>query len=442
MDEVIKIEARRSPGVGHNGGPSLEVEFPPLHADQERAHRMPARFKAVRCGRRWGKTRFAEIVACSGAIKGRSIGWFSPEYKFQAEAYSDIRDLLNGVVWSSSKTDGVIRTTSRGRIDFWSLENERAGRSRKYHGVVIDEAAFTKANMIDIWRKSIRPTLVDYRGWALVLSNTNGIEPTNFFWQICNDPKLGFREFHAPTSANPFMPPEELAEIEKNTHPLVFQQEYRADFVDWSGSAFFSQLSLLDGNGRAYAMPNRCDAVFATVDTAIKDKKKHDGTAVVFWAISLHSGVPLMVLDWDVIQVEGSLLVQWLPGVYERLDALAKQCGARQGSLGAFIEDKNSGTILLQQAKRLGWLAHAIESKLTDLGKDARCISVSGYVHGGKVKFTGEAYDKVITYKGVHRNHLLGQVVGYRVGIDQGEDDLLDCFTYGPALALGDAKGF
>lgn len=387
-------------------------------------------------------TALGETVACDAAIRGQYIGWFSPEYKFLAEAYSDIASLLTPIIWSSSKVDGVIRTTTRGRIDFWSLDNERAGRSRKYHGIIIDEAAFTKANMLDIWNKSIRPTLVDYRGWALVLSNTNGIDPTNFLYAICNDPKHSFRQYHAPTSANPYMPPEELAEIEANTHPLVFQQEYLADFVDWSGSAFFSQLSLLDGNAHAYAMPARCDAVFATIDTAIKDGKKHDGTGVVFWAINRFTGIPLMVLDWDVIQVEGSVLELWLPQVYQRLEDLARQCGARQGSLGAFIEDKGSGTILLQQAKRHGWAAHPIESKLTDLGKDARCISVSGYVHGGKVKMCGEAYDKVVTYKGVHRNHMLGQIVGYRVGIDQGQDDILDCFSYGIAIALGDSKGF
>jgi hypothetical protein len=31
-----------------------------------------------------------------------------------------------------------------GRIDFWSLENQIAGRGRRYRRVVIDEAAFAK----------------------------------------------------------------------------------------------------------------------------------------------------------------------------------------------------------------------------------------------------------------------------------------------------------
>jgi hypothetical protein len=419
----------------------VEIELPTLHADQVRAFRAPGRFKALRAGRRWGKTAFGEVIACDAAIRGEFCGWFAPDYKLQAEAYADIVELLNPVIWSSSKVDGVIRTTTRGRIDFWTLDNPNAGRSRRYHKVILDEVAFTKPTMLDTWRKSIRPTLLDYRGSALAMSNTNGIDPTNFLYQICNDPALGFTEYHAPTRGNPFMPAAEIDELERVTHPLVFDQEYRANFVDWSGSAFFSQLSLLV-EGRPVDFPHVCDAVFATIDTAVKDGAKHDGTAVTYWAASRFAGVPLTVLDYDITQIEGSLLEAWLPSVFVRLEELAKQCRARRGSLGAFIEDKNSGTILLQQARRRNWPATAIESKLTDLGKDARAISVSGYVHRGMVKLSAEAYNRVITYKGTTRNHLLGQVVGYRVGIDGKEDDLLDAWCYGITIALGDAKGF
>jgi len=88
-----------------------------------------------------------------------------------------------------------------------------------------------------------------------------------------------------------------------------------------------------------------------------------------------------MILDWDIVQIEGALLETWLPIVFRRLGELAQQCGARMGSLGALIEDKNSGTILLQQALRRGMPAQAIDSKLTAMGKDvldlgARCEDV------------------------------------------------------------------
>jgi hypothetical protein len=442
LEQTITIARQRPRSQRNDSSGKRHIHLPMLHEDQLRCHAVEARFKAVRCGRRWGKTLFGETIAANDAVRGRYVGWFAPEYKFLSEAYADLVTMLAPVLWSSSKTDGLIRTTAGGRIDFWSLDNPNAGRSRRYHKVILDEAAFSKPNTIDTWRKAIRPTLVDFRGSVLALSNTNGIDPQNFFYAICNEPKYGFKEYHAPTSANPYMPREELEEIEANTHPLVFQEQYLADFVDWSGSAFFSQVSLLDGNAKPYAWPQRCDAVFATIDTAVKDHKKHDGTGVIYWARDRFTGIPLMMLDYDVLQIEGSLLETWLPKVNEHLIFLAKACGARRGSLGSFIEDKASGTILLQQARRRQFMASPIDMALTTLGKDARCINVSGYVHRGEVKISATAYDRLITYKEVYRNHLLAQIVGYRVGVDQGEDDLLDCFTYGIAIALGDAKGF
>ena len=51
-----------------------------------------------------------------------------------------------------------------------------------------------------------------------------------------------------------------------------------------------------------------------------------------------------------------------MPGVFGTLEELARLCHARAGSICAFIEDKNSGTILLQQALRRQMPARAIES--------------------------------------------------------------------------------
>jgi len=71
---------------------------------------------------------------------------------------------------------------------------------------------------------------------------------------------------------------------------------------------------------------------------------------VTFFAVDKIGEIPLLVLDWNIAQIEGAVLETWLPEVFQTLEELARLCGARNGSLGAFIEDKNSGTILLQQA--------------------------------------------------------------------------------------------
>jgi hypothetical protein len=233
-------------------------------------------------------------------------------------------------------------------------------------------------------------------------------------------------------------------DLKEDNDPLVYAQEYLAEFVDWSGAAFFSRENLLD-QGQPVPHPRNCNAVFAVIDTASKTGTDNDATAVTFFALDQHySRVPLSILDWDIAQIEGAVLETWLPTVFSRLEELARTCRARRGSVGAFIEDKSSGTVLLQQARRRGLLAQTIDSRLTAMGKVERAISVSGYVHRGLVKYAEHSFNKTTIYKRSSRNHLLDQVESFRIGDKQSdrEDDLLDTFCYGIALALGDSEGF
>jgi len=417
------------------------VILPVLHPGQVEAYMMRKRFKAIRCGRRWGKTDLLKTIAGDGATKGQSIGWFTPDYKIQSEAYNEIREILHPVIRSASKIDGVIRLITGGRIDFWTLNNPRAGRSRKYHKVLLDEVAFAGPDMRGIWEKSIKPSLLDYGGSAMAASTPNGDDPDNFFWQLCNDPTLGFSEYHAPTHTNPYLPEDELAKLVNENAPLVYSQEYLANFVDWKGAAFFALDSLLE-NGFPVDPTMNPDAVYAIVDTAVKDGLEHDGTAVTYFAVSKFHGFRLVVLDWDIVQIKGDLLENWMPSVYRRCEELATQYKARHGSLGAFIEDKQTGTILIQQAERRGLPGRAIDGKLTAAGKDARAISVSGYVHQGLIRISRHAFDKVINFKGVTRNHFIAQVCGFRIGVKDQADDLFDTFTYGISIGLGDSSGY
>lgn len=431
------------------------IVLPTLHTSQNAAYWTKGRFLAVRCGRRWGKTALGEVIACDGATKGQNIGIFAPDYKILAETYTEIAEILAPIRVASSKVEGVFRTITGGRVDYWSLDNERAGRSRKYHKVIIDEGAFTKPNMMRIWETAIKPSLLDYQGSAIVLSTPNGADPENFFWRICNQPEHEFVEYHAPTHLNPHIPEripgedeesylarraEEFDKIKKNNHPLVYQQEYLAQFVDWSGIKFFNVQDCLVG-GQPVDYPAHCDCVIAILDTAVKSGSEHDGTAVSYYAL-INDGLDykVVVLDWDIVQIEGSLLEVWIPNVFRRLEELSRACKARM-NLGVHIEDKVSGSILINQAQRRGMNAYAIDSKLTAMGKDERAIDVSGYVFQKKAKLSRFAHEKVSVYKNTSRNHFMSQVFNYRLGVKNQADDMLDTFCYALALLLGDGEG-
>ena len=416
----------------------MDIITPSLHKGQATIVAHPARFKVVNCGRRWGKSEMLLSIAENAAARGLYVGYFVPQYKLLAEFYERIIESLAPIKERSSKMEGVYRTTTGGRIDFWSLENEQAGRSRKYHYALLDEVSFAKNNtMTSIWERAIKPTLLDYSGKCIAVSTPNGIDEENWFYKINHEKRFQFTRFHAPTHTNPYLPQDELDKLERDNHPLVFKQEYLAEFVDWSSSAFFSLDSLLVNN-QPVPCPVFVDTVFAVIDSAIKSGVEHDGTAVIYVARSKFQGHPLIILDYDIIQLDGALLESWLPTVFENLEMYAKKCSARLGAGSVWIEDKASGQILLQQAMRRGWAVEPIPSEMTAQGKDERAISVSGCIYRGEVKISEIAYNKVTTYKTITRNHLLSQVLTFRPGDNNRnrQDDLLDCFTYSVALGL------
>jgi hypothetical protein len=231
-------------------------------------------------------------------------------------------------------------------------------------------------------------------------------------------------------------------DLRKGNDPLVYAQEYLAEFVDWSGVAFFSREKLLVDN-QPLPLPGRCHAVFAVIDTTSKTGTDNDATAVTFFAVDHIGRTPLLILDRDITQIEGVTLESWLPLVFARLGELARLCRARSGSTAPSLRTRIPGRFSCSR-RCDGKCPRAIDSKFTAMGKDERAISVSGYVHRESVKYTNQAFEKTVIYKRRSRNHLLDQVESFRVG-DRGsdrEDDLLDTFWYGIALALGNNEGF
>jgi hypothetical protein len=429
--------------------PTPVITLPTFHEDQARIYRARGRRNSLRCGRRWGKDVFQNTLAADRAIKGKKVGMFAPEHKQLAEPYSALLHMLAPIKGRNSRTEGLITTSTGGVIDLWPLtDNLLAGRGREYDLILINEAAFTKTPQMlsEIWEKSIEPTLLTTGGEVWVFSTPKGIDPENFFHYCCHD--AGFKEHYAPSAANPKVLPEYLEERRKKVHPLVFQQEYLAEFVDWSGAAFFTLDKWLV-DGLPVPMPKQSVMVFALLDTALKSGKEHDGTGVLYCALvdcfqpTMHQ--KLILLDYDLVQIDADLLPTWLPNVYTRLETLAKMCGARMGSKGTIIEDKGSGTVLLQHAIRRGWQTVAVDGAFVALGKDERGLSVSEYHYQELCKIAAPCYEKLVEFKGASRNHLVTQVTGFRLADKEAykrADDLYDAYTSALSVTFGNPEGY
>jgi hypothetical protein len=418
----------------------IPLKLPELRLDQAIIVADPSKFKVVRCGRRWGKTTILETIAEDTAINGGLTAIYAPQFATVSETYSHIESVLEPII-SRSNAGHFIKTKTGGTIDFWSLETGGLyGRGREYDRVLVDEGAFAKSDLTHIWRTAISPTMwTRPDSQAYVFSTPDIPEISNFFYALHESEEFkyksqleGFKQFYRPTHMNPLISAETLRLERKNKHPLAFRQESLAEFVDWRGVPLFDI-------SQSVSAPVKCDYVFAIIDSAIKSGAKHDGTAVMYFAVKNNSPTPLYVMDWEIHQIDAALLKNMLPNVIERGYAIAGEVNARLGFGGVFIEDKASGTILLQEAALAGLDAQPIDSKFTAMGKDERARAIINHVYRNEVVFTHYAYNKTMNFKGEVKNHAVSQITKYRIGDDDAykrADDLFDTFAYGVIQAL------
>jgi hypothetical protein len=82
-----------------------------------------------------------------------------------------------------------------------------------------------------VWPQVIRPALSDRIGKAIFISTPNGL---NYFYDLWlrgqQEEEKSWNSWQFPTSANPYIDPEEIEEARLNLVPEVFEQEYLALF--------------------------------------------------------------------------------------------------------------------------------------------------------------------------------------------------------------------
>lgn len=198
------------------------------HQTQEQVLIERKRFNVLACGRRWGKSALAVNLLSEPAIDGHPTGYFTPTYKLLDGTYQECLHALEPII-SRKNEHQFIELITGGRIEFWTLENELAGRSRKYKRIILDEAAFAK-DLWKRWTESIRATLTDLKGDAWFLSTPKGKNDFNKLFMRGKSGEDNWASWQMPTTANPYIDPLEVADAQKDLPALAFSQEYLAEF--------------------------------------------------------------------------------------------------------------------------------------------------------------------------------------------------------------------
>ncbi len=217
---------------------SIRIELPRPHAGQARVLAEVKRFNVLACGRRFGKTTFGINRLTGPALEGYPVGWFSPNYKLMLEVWRDFIRVMRPVTARSNLQDRRIELITGGLIEFWSLTDSDAGRSRKYKRIAIDEAAKVR-DLDTAWNQAIRPTLADLKGDADFYSTPRGQDFFKRLFDRGQDPEEHeWACWQMPTSTNPFIDAAEIEELRKQLPERVYEQEILARFLDSSGGVF------------------------------------------------------------------------------------------------------------------------------------------------------------------------------------------------------------
>lgn len=240
------------------------------HAGQLKVLAEAERFNVLCCGRRWGKTKLAVNLLVKPVLEGKPTAYFTPTYKLLEETFNECSLMLQSTIVKKHDQQ-FIEIETGGKIEFWSLDNPLAGRSRKYARSIIDEAAFVK-NLWQAWTEAIRPTLTDLKGDAYFLSTPKGKNDFNKLYQRGQGGEPNWKSWQMSTYTNPFIDASEIDDARKDLPELAFSQEYLAEFNDNVANPFGIQFI----QQCTYPLSSQPAAVYA-VDLA----KYYDWTVII-----------------------------------------------------------------------------------------------------------------------------------------------------------------
>ena len=231
------------------------IDYKP-HLGQHKIHNPPGgeydandnpdgvRFTVACCGRRWGKSKSAameaQIVLCQ---PNKRVWIVAPNYETSDKIFREIwQDMIISQKMPTrraSQNEQFIEFEWGSIVSGKSAEHPNSLIGEGLDLVIIDEAAKVKRKL---WEAFIRPTLSDRKGRAIFISTPDGF---GYFFElfIRGHKAKNWYSFNSPSWENSFSFPdgfedEDLQEALATSDPVVFNQEYGAEFTSLSGRVF------------------------------------------------------------------------------------------------------------------------------------------------------------------------------------------------------------
>lgn len=213
------------------------------HPEQSRLWRSSARFRVVPAGRRSGKTELGKRYV----IKCALIGTAYPNPRFFCAAptrdqakriyWEDLKRMIpSHLVAKTQETDLMVRLVNGSEIWVLGMDKPERIEGPPWDGGILDEYANMKAKT---WGEHVRPALSDRHGWCWLIGVPEGRNHYYDTFLYASQDEVSDWDAFSWFSAD-ILDPAEVTAAKRDLDELVFQQEYEASFIHYSGRAYYN----------------------------------------------------------------------------------------------------------------------------------------------------------------------------------------------------------
>jgi len=217
----------------------LTVHLPIYHARQLQFRNSPAKRKVIAAGRRGGKTHGVAGIAVEALGQRRRVLEAAPVLD-QTEAFWEackrmLREPLAAGVARKNETDRLIEMCG-GRIRCKTAHDADSLRGDSADLLILDEFSLMDESA---WTEVGAPMLLDNNGDAVFIGTPRRHNHFyNLFQRAQADDSGRWAAFHFPSTDNPYLSKDALAEITSDMTASAYRQEILAEFLEGEGAVF------------------------------------------------------------------------------------------------------------------------------------------------------------------------------------------------------------
>ncbi len=316
-----------------------------------------ARFKIISKGRRFGFTRGLAMYALERMVRnpGLSVLWVDTIYS-NIERYFDryFRPELKQIhklLWNYNKNKSELKLFAvlgdqkrESVLDLRSADRPENLEGFGYHLIIINEAGIVLKNR-NLWQESILPMTLDHKAEVIIGGTPKGKKTKNnekhLFFELyergLNDTSGRYKSYNFSSYDNTLLDASEIDELVKEIPAHLRDQEVFGKFVDVSQGRIIKREWFKFFEPHELARKKRLSKI-QIWDTAGKTKQENDFSVCETW-IESTDGYYLTNLFRERLE---------FPELKKKAIELFEQENPDQ----VWIEDKSSGTALIQELRR------------------------------------------------------------------------------------------